>query len=98
MIQISATLTGTLTGDLAKIQQELARYPRRAVDEFRRLTPIRTGNARSRTQLRTDVIEANYAYAQSLDQGHSSQAPQGMTEPMQLWREREIQKFERMLK
>lgn len=94
MITISARLTGTIQGDLNRIQQQLATYPDRALREFRTVTPIRTGNARRRTQLRGQVIDANYPYAERLDQGWSDQAPQGMTEPMQAWREREIKRLE----
>ena len=44
-------------------------------------TPIRTGNARRRTVKGTDEIDANYPYAQRLDNGWSRQSPQGMTKP-----------------
>lgn len=54
-------------------------------------TPIRTGNARRRTDLRGTTITADYPYAQRLDQGYSKQQPQGMTKPT----EKEI---ERLLK
>lgn len=39
------------------------------------------GNARRKTILRGNQIEANYPYAQRLEEGWSSQAPKGMTEP-----------------
>lgn len=39
------------------------------------------GNARRKTVLRGNQIEANYPYAQRLEEGWSSQAPKGMTEP-----------------
>lgn len=48
---------------------------------FRDNTPIKTGNARRNTHLVGDTIEADYRYAQRLDQGYSSQAPAGMTKP-----------------
>jgi hypothetical protein len=44
-------------------------------------TPIRTGNARSRTVMSGSTITANYPYAQRLDEGYSSQSPEGMTGP-----------------
>jgi hypothetical protein len=44
-------------------------------------TAIRTGNARRNTNLYQNVIEANYPYAQRLDQGYSPQRPNGMTKP-----------------
>ncbi len=39
------------------------------------------GNARHKTKLRSNEIDANYPYAKRLDEGYSSQAPNGMTEP-----------------
>jgi len=41
----------------------------------------RPGNARRKTVLRNNEIQANYPYAQRLEEGYSSQAPNGMTEP-----------------
>lgn len=48
---------------------------------FKNTTPVRTGNARSRTRTVGDRISADYAYAGRLDEGWSKQAPTGMTEP-----------------
>lgn len=39
------------------------------------------GNARRKTTLKNNTIDANYPYAKRLDEGYSSQAPDGMTEP-----------------
>lgn len=44
-------------------------------------TPIRSGNARRKTRKGAGTIDANYAYAQRLEEGWSKQAPNGMTEP-----------------
>jgi len=44
-------------------------------------TPIRSGNARSKTKLRGKSIKSEYGYAGRLDEGWSKQAPKGMTEP-----------------
>jgi hypothetical protein len=44
-------------------------------------TPILKGNARRHTRLVNDKIEANYAYAERLDEGYSKQAPKGMVTP-----------------
>lgn len=49
--------------------------------EFKKTTPIRTGNARSKTDLMGNQINADYPYANLLNQGLSKQAPKGMTEP-----------------
>ena len=50
---------------------------------FRRITPKKSGNARSKTDYdqRNLIIEADYPYAARLDTGWSKQAPRGMTEP-----------------
>lgn len=44
-------------------------------------TPIRTGYARRNTLKSGNDIDANYPYAQKLEEGFSKQAPKGMTEP-----------------
>ena len=48
---------------------------------YRNETPIRSGNARNKTKLRGNTIKSGYPYAGRLDEGWSSQAPDGMTEP-----------------
>ena len=93
MIQVTINTTDTITRDLARIKRELDRLPQQALDEFRDLTPIRSGNARRRTRLSGDVIQADYAYAERLDQGWSRQAPQGMTRPWQTWMSRQLRKI-----
>jgi len=52
-----------------------------AHEEFRKITPIRTGNARKRTNRINRGVEAAYPYANRLNEGHSRQAPKGMTDP-----------------
>lgn len=44
-------------------------------------TPIKSGNARSRTRLKKTSIQSRYAYAGRLDEGWSKQAPKGFTDP-----------------
>jgi hypothetical protein len=47
-----------------------------------KFTPKDTGNARRKTTLNNNEIQANYAYATRLDQGWSKQfGGQGMTAP-----------------
>lgn len=48
---------------------------------FKNTTPVRTGNARSRTRQVANKISADYAYAGRLDEGWSKQAPNGMSDP-----------------
>lgn len=66
------------TGEIRKRFQSL---PKLAFRFWRKTTPIDTGNARRRTRLRGNIIEARYPYAERLDEGYSRQAPRGMFEP-----------------
>lgn len=67
-----------------------------AFDAFKDNTPIgdpnrwktkykpknyKPGHARRKTVLKGNEVQANYPYAQRLEEGYSSQAPNGMTEP-----------------
>ena len=54
---------------------------KQALTIFKNITPKRTGNARSNTKLTKTTILADYAYADKLDKGSSSKAPQGMSKP-----------------
>ena len=64
--------------------------PKEAYDYFVDSTPIRTGNARNKTRLRGSTIDANYAYAERLDEGYSRQSPKGMTGPTEKFLEKRI--------
>jgi hypothetical protein len=64
--------------------------PKEAYDYFVDSTPIRSGNARRSTRLQGDTINANYAYAERLDEGYSRQAPKGMTGPTEKFLEKRI--------
>jgi hypothetical protein len=60
----------------------IAGLPKQAYNYFVKITPIDSGFARKHTELRGDVIHAQYAYAYRLDkQKWSKQAPRGMTVP-----------------
>lgn len=48
---------------------------------FKNTTPVRTGNARSRTRTVGEKIRADYGYAGRLDEGYSRQAPTVMSDP-----------------
>ena len=52
-----------------------------AYKAFVKYTPYRSGNAKRNTRKSGNAIDANYAYAQRLEEGWSSLAPKGMTEP-----------------
>lgn len=71
-----------------KLAEEAYKY-------FRGITPIRSGNARRNTALYQDTIEANYPYAQRLDQGYSKQAPSGMVKPTEEYIKQYLQKVAR---
>lgn len=70
-----------ITDDLIRFQKQLENLPQEAYEVFVKNTPVDTGNARRRTRLKNDTIEANYPYAVPLDNGHSRQSPEGMTKP-----------------
>lgn len=59
-------------------EKNLARV---AYNNFKKITPIDTGNAKSKTDLVGNEIRAQYPYAQRLDKGWSKQAPKGMVQP-----------------
>lgn len=103
MIKIDVKVDDLMTGQIKKIQKELAQVPREGYREFLRLTPIKTGNARRSTRfINGDTIEADYPYAEVLDKGRhmtnrgmrgSIQAPKGMTLPWTQWWYKRIRKI-----
>jgi hypothetical protein len=48
---------------------------------FIKNTPVLTGNAKRHTTKTSSEINANYAYAQRLNEGYSSKSPNGMVQP-----------------
>jgi hypothetical protein len=74
-------ISDTMSMSLSRVAQRLTTLPREAYRVWVQETPVRSGNARRRTQLRGDTIDANYPYARRLDEGYSSQSPQGMSRP-----------------
>lgn len=73
------------SGFRAKIRSKQAQIdsiPKQAFNYWVSITPKRSGRARQRTELRGNVIHAQYPYAERLDrEAWSKQAPQGMTIP-----------------
>ena len=75
------------TSEFDSLIKDLGDLPEHVMDNayrfFKAETPIRSGNARNRTKLKSNktVIHANYPYAGRLDDGWSRQARDGMTEP-----------------
>jgi hypothetical protein len=101
MITTKIKITDGITPVLQGMKRQLQDYPKDAEAKFISLTPVGDpnrwkskkappgyipGNARRNTQLvNKNTIKANYAYAVPLDQGHSTQAPNGMTKPFEAW-------------
>lgn len=96
MIKVSLNLDDAkLQAKLLKQQKALAKLPDDALNEFKDLTPYKTGNARSHTGLtgnKSKIIGA-YPYAKRLDSGSSKQAPGGMTRPFAAWFKKELKKI-----
>jgi hypothetical protein len=93
MIEVKIDFKDAITGDITKLKRELGAVPKAAVTEYQKLTPVKSGNARKRTTLRGNTIQANYPYAQRLDEGYSKQAPKGMTKPWELWLQKYLDKL-----
>lgn len=70
-----------MSPSLGKMSVRLQKLPKQGFAYFRKITPKDTGNARRKTKLNKNTIEARYPYAQRLDEGWSKQAPRGMVEP-----------------
>jgi len=76
-----------------QISRFLETLPRNMHQEFVRVTPIRTGNAKRSTDLKQNEIQGNYDYANRLNNGWSRQAEQGMTDPTIEYVRAEIRKL-----
>lgn len=70
-----------INNSIRRYQRQLDKLPREGHAEFKRITPIDTGNAKASTKLKGNVVDARYNYANRLNEGYSKQAPQGMTDP-----------------
>lgn len=80
-MRINLKVKNTVAQSMAEYSKVAQRVAKKTYTYFSSITPVRTGNARRNTRLRDQTIEANYNYAGNLDQGSSSQAPQGMSGP-----------------
>jgi len=79
---------------LEKVKTELAKIPRKAHGHFVKTTPFKTGNARRKTVFNNpDTINADYPYANRLNEGWSRQATEGMTKPTIDYIRNEIRKI-----
>lgn len=94
MISLDININDGITPMLKGMLKELQQYPKDAEIKFVSLTPVKTGNARRNTHLvNNSTIEASYAYAQRLDEGHSRQAPNGMTKPFEAWQRTKVKQI-----
>ena len=71
--------TNNIRKRLKEIERQFPRVRKEAAEKFKDITPIKTGNAQSKTVLKGIEIQANYPYANRLNKGWSRQAPDGMT-------------------
>lgn len=87
-------MAGEIVKRIAELEKALDpnNLAKEAYDYFKGITPERTGNAKRSTRLQRDEIQADYAYAQRLDGGYSSQAPFGMTKPTEKFIQEYIKK------
>jgi hypothetical protein len=80
--------------EMADLTQLKKSVMKSAYNHFVSITPKDKGNARGNTNLIRDVIEADYPYAERLDNGWSKQyGGKGMTKPTEEFIEKEINKI-----
>jgi hypothetical protein len=99
MIKVSTRVdTSNLDRKISKQLKAIQNLPQESLDEFRRLTPIDTGNARRSTRLENkNTIHADYPYAERLDNNWSRQTRgKGIVEPFTRWLERRIKQIARI--
>jgi len=81
-MKLDIKITTNINPMLKSMQRKIRNIPNDAYKVFVKETPVRSGNARRNTKLKNKkTIEANYPYAQRLDEGYSKQSPNGMVEP-----------------
>ena len=87
---VRVTGRARVRNSLNRIVARFEELPNEAYKYWKKITPIKTGNARARTRLQGTKIKANYNYAVPLDNGHSKQAPRGMSKPTENYIKRHI--------
>ena len=93
MIVMNVNVRDNITTNIKKKIAQLDKVSAQAFTVFKAHTPIKTGNARSRTTLKKDTIVAAYPYAQQLDNGRSRQAPDGMSRPTEAFMQKTADKI-----
>ena len=86
------------SSEVKRLLEQLELVPEKlmkdAESEFRKNTPVQSGNARSKTRLKNKTtILADYGYAHRLNTGWSNQAPGGMTDPTIDYMERQVDRL-----
>ncbi|MDA7807343.1 hypothetical protein N8955_01265 [bacterium] len=84
-----------------QLEEMPAETIRAGYDKFKDKTPVRTGNAKSKTTVKTsrtpsakgNQIRAQYPYAERLDTGWSKQAPDGMSKATEDEMDRFVDKY-----
>jgi hypothetical protein len=78
---MSVRIINRLTPSIARVKQQLDQIPTAAYETWIANTPGSSGNAVRSTRLEGNTIHADYPYASVLDEGGSSQNPNGMSRP-----------------
>jgi hypothetical protein len=89
-------MAGEISKRIKKLSTDLAsqNLAAKAYIFFKDKTPEDSGNAKRKTVLKGDEIQANYPYAQRLDNGWSKQhGGEGMTKPTEKFIRGEIKKL-----
>ena len=82
---------------MSKLADGVDRAWRDTGDHFKKITPVDGGNARRKTRQTRETITADYPYAGRLDEGWSSQAPDGMSGPSKEFFDRAVDELVRKL-
>lgn len=93
MITLKIDIKDEITKSIQKKVKQLNQVPGQAYTFFKAHTPIRSGNARSKTVLKKDTIVGAYPYAKRLDNGWSRQAPDGMSKPTEAYVKKTVDKI-----
>lgn len=83
----------SMTPALKQITKELENLPMETYRFWKSITPIKTGNARRKTNLFGRQFRADYDYAVPLDKGRSKQAPRGLDKPTWQWFKQKVKRI-----
>ena len=86
-------LSNGIERNMRELKSEIQALPEQALEKFKEFTPKQSGNARRRTRRNGSAIVADYPYANKLNEGSSSQSPDGMTKPFVEWLRQTVTKI-----